>query len=112
MKRISYSGESVVTGDDIASALVDYAAELGRADSSDSVTIPTRTDSGASPVTFLIGPASQIVVSDDTETEGEELVDTAVVDELNRRRQRVGPPRGMISSYSDESSIADFPDFA
>jgi hypothetical protein len=114
MKRISYSGEVLVTGDEIADALVEYAAVLARADSSDSVTIPTLTDSGLHPVTFLIGPASQIVVTDDDEHDGEKLVDQAVVDDLNTRARHVGPQHGTYTAAEDqpESSLDDFQDFA
>jgi hypothetical protein len=113
MKRISYSGEVLVTGDEIADALVAYAAVLARADSSDSITIPTLTDSGEHPVTFLIGPASQIVVTDDEEHDGAQLLDQAVVDDLNRRARHVGPHHGTYTAAGDqpEASIEDFSEF-
>ena len=112
MKRISYSGEVLVTGDAIAEALVGYAAALARANSSDSVTIPTRSESGTHPVTFLVGPASQIVVTDVEDDAGQELIDDAVVNELTSRTRQVGPHRGTYTAATQQDqAVDDFSEF-
>src|ERR1700709_379786 len=83
MKNIHYAGDVLLTGDEIADALVNYAEALAKRDTSSSVTIPVRfPDSSIKQVTVLIGPASQIIaVPDDTndpEVVDEELVATFV----------------------------------
>ena len=64
MKRILYASGSVLTGDDIAHSLVNYAAVLARAGSADTVLIPAVTDHESRTVEMLLGPASQLIVED------------------------------------------------
>jgi hypothetical protein len=62
MRRIHYSGASLVTGDDIASCLVDYVRALAEAGASAQITLPVRlNDGGVGTATMLIGPTSQLV---------------------------------------------------
>jgi len=70
MKHIHYDGSTITTGDDIAEAVVEYAAALGANGGTDTVHVPTFDAHGtATTSTILIGPASQIVVSDAEEDE-------------------------------------------
>ena len=62
MKEVTYGGGSFVTSDEIAEALLEYAAALGNADRAATVHVPT---AGLSPdvteVTVLVGPSSQLL---------------------------------------------------
>lgn len=61
MKRVAYAEQSFGTDDHLADLVLEYARLLAHGDSSDTVTVPGRTEAGAiEPITLLIGPASQI----------------------------------------------------
>lgn len=65
MKYISYDGVEILTGDLIADAVLDYAAILGANRRTDTVAVPAVAfDGSITRTTVLIGPASEIVVSD------------------------------------------------
>lgn len=79
MDKITYAGESFLTGSAIAHALLDYAQALAQTASSAMVPIPTVDEHGLqSQSEILLGPASQIlstsVASELTEVEDEALV--------------------------------------
>jgi hypothetical protein len=83
MKRLSYGGESVFTGDAIADAVLAYAEALANRQSSATITIPARLKSGQrTEVNLLVGPASQIVAMHE-DVEGEEIVDDAIVENIH-----------------------------
>ncbi|GEK84303.1 hypothetical protein [Frigoribacterium faeni] len=64
MKRIHYADEYIVTGDDIADAVMAYARGLALKGRSDSVELPALTPEGeVGRFQVLLGPASQMVVS-------------------------------------------------
>jgi len=72
----------LLTGSDIADAIVDYAAALAAGRSAASVDIPVRTaDGGVGRAHLLVGPASQLV-TEPVESEFDELVDEALVARL------------------------------
>jgi hypothetical protein len=80
MERIHYAGGSVLTGTEIAEALIGYAEALAKGGDSATVTVPARHDDGSRGTAhFLIGPASQLV-SESEPTDLEEIVDPEVVD--------------------------------
>lgn len=90
MRRITYAGTSLLTGNDLAESLLDYARALAAQGSSDTVFLPARTASGSvEQVEILIGPASQLV-SEPADLEGPEVVDTDVVADLRRRSAAAG----------------------
>ena len=67
MRRIHYSGASLLTGDDLARGVVDYAQVLAQSGSSATITLPVRlNDGGIGNATLLIGPASQLVAVDES----------------------------------------------
>lgn len=75
MKYIHYDNSAIMTGSDIADAVVEYAAVLGANGRTDTVHVPTFDENGMVMYsTMLIGPASQIVVDDapDDELEPED----------------------------------------
>ncbi len=112
MKCIHYASGSVVTGDEIADVLVRYAAALAANQTAAEVRAPALVGSGEpGEVTLLLGPASQMLVSD-AEAEGPELRDPAFVEELERRVRMLGPLRAGFASATDQfEDFADFEDF-
>lgn len=89
MKRITYAGGSIVTGDRLADVIMDYAAALARADLADHVRIPALSpDERITEYDLLIGPASQLI-AEHVDIPVEELVDEDLVTELDRRARMV-----------------------
>lgn len=85
MKRLTYAGDSFLTGDAIADALLDYATTLARADVADHVVVPGLSRDGArTRFDIVVGPASQLI-AEQVEGVGEELVDDAFVADLAHR---------------------------
>ncbi|MDH2443250.1 hypothetical protein QDR37_04750 [Amnibacterium sp. CER49] len=89
MKRISMAGSDIaVTDGRIAAALLDYAMHLGQSGTTDTVTLPVAANGRVQEASLLLGPASEIAVTDnnDVSLEGVELPGVeAVVAELERR---------------------------
>ena len=79
MYRLHYAGDSIVTGTEIARALLDYAQALAQAGTSSTVDVPTLNEDGSpGRPEILIGPASQLIA--DAEISGfDEVVDEALV---------------------------------
>lgn len=68
MKRIFYSSGSVVTTDRVAEAVIEYAQQLARGETSDAVMIPVIAgDGSAHEARLLLGPASQLAAVDEEE---------------------------------------------
>jgi hypothetical protein len=66
MQRIHYSGVSLLTGDEIARGVVQYAQALAHAGGSAEIRLPVRLgDGGTASATLLIGPSSQLVTVDE-----------------------------------------------
>jgi hypothetical protein len=78
MKRVTYAGETFLTTDPVANALVDYAAALGRSGKAEVVELPALDDNGEPhQVRLVIGPASQMsAVEVDTRFQDLEVGDT------------------------------------
>jgi hypothetical protein len=79
MHEVTYAGASFITSDEVAEALVEYAAALANADRAATVEVPVGgLEAGATSLRVLIGPASQLlatpVVSEDVVTGGEAFV--------------------------------------
>lgn len=65
MKRITYSGGSIVTSNDITSALLEYTTTVADAENAVTVDITVLEPNGKTAVhTLLLSPASQFVVAD------------------------------------------------
>jgi hypothetical protein len=99
MDRITYAGDSFLTGSEIAHAVLDYAQALAQVGTSGTVRIPTLEDSGnIGHVEILIGPASELVTAE-VSTDFEEVTDTELVQRLTEkagRLRREGAPTGEI----------------
>lgn len=93
MRRIYYAGDHFLTGTAIAEALVAYAAALARHDAAEAVEVPVRRelDGGVGVVSFLVGPASQIVTEEVQALGYEELRDDALVAHLRERTRALAP---------------------
>jgi hypothetical protein len=101
MRRIHYSSGSVVTGDEIAAAVLEYAEALSTHGTADVVNVPVLLPSGnTATASLLIGPASQIA-SVPEELASPELHDATVVSELRRRSKA-------LASAPSVSLFADF----
>lgn len=89
MDRIHYAGDSVVTGSDIARALLGYAQALAHVGSSATVDIPiVNADGTEVRWEVLVGPASQIT-SRETDWDGPELRDDVLVARLRRQSEQL-----------------------
>ena len=76
MKRITYAGGSIVTGNAVTAALLDYATAVVSSAKSVSIEIPVLEENGTTALhTLLLGPSSQFGVAD---------IDGAADDESDR----------------------------
>ncbi|MDJ0322555.1 hypothetical protein QMG61_02090 [Cryobacterium sp. PH31-AA6] len=110
MKRIFHLGGSVVTGSEIADAVMHYAQSLSGRSQIGTVDIPIITDTGEQGrAQFLIGASSQLV----SVTSGSilcELVEAATTDDL-RRRALVGTNASMVGWTGDGFESPQFDEF-
>lgn len=112
MDKITYAGESFLTGSAIAHALLDYAQALAQTASSAMVPIPTVDDMGQRVQSeILLGPASQILSTNVT-TDLPELDDAELVARLSKAAERLrveGPaaPRPL----ADDAVVEDWPEY-
>ena len=105
MKRILYSGGAVTTGDQVADAILEYASELARQESSDTLQVPSINDAGTLVHTqLLLGPASQFIV-EEVETSAEDPVDPELVEKIRERTSHLQAPRPVASN-----NTTDYPD--
>lgn len=90
MKAVSYVGDTFLTGDEIAAAIIDYGVALANAGHADRVAVPVIGPAGPSVYEILIGPASQLSAAPVPDA-GPELEDEAFVADL---RARIARERG------------------
>ncbi len=97
MRRLRYAGDSVVTGDAIATLVVEYSEALARANTAASIDIPVRLDGGrVGSATLLVGPASQLISvpePDDTD----EIVDEELLVSMRKRIEDIGPVHAVVT---------------
>mgnify|MGYP001618817495 CR=1 FL=1 len=107
MDKITYAGESFLTGSAIAHALLDYAQALAQTASSAMVPIPTVDGAGQRVRSeILLGPASQIL-STTVSSEVAEVEDADLVARLSEAANRLrldGPaaPRPQLEDAAAE----------
>jgi hypothetical protein len=107
MQRIHYAGGELLTGTDIADAIVDYAAALAGRRTAASIDIPVRTATGGvARAHLLIGPASQLV-SESVESEFEELTDEELVGRLRSATIALSGTRPLVGGSAAEDEIDD-----
>ena len=108
MKSIHYANDTLLTGDDIADALVDLAAELAQRESSVSVEVPVQFGvDDIRNVNFLLGPASQIVAVPAPDSGYDELIRVDVVARL-RSLISDDPSRQVVTFEDPNRGFADF----
>jgi 3-polyprenyl-4-hydroxybenzoate decarboxylase len=84
MRRLTYAGLSVNTGDEIAELVLEYARVLANAQLAATVDVPVRAKDGSiEQVELLVGPASQIT-SEPAHGVGDELIDREASAKLRR----------------------------
>jgi len=100
---IMYAGEQLMTGDDIADALLTLSVALAQTGSASTVEIPTvRGDGTHSTVKVLVGPASQIVAMP-VESSHEELRDPHLVAHLSALTAELRPGQNYRAPTSTET---------
>ncbi|NRG42847.1 hypothetical protein GTU73_12535 [Rathayibacter sp. VKM Ac-2804] len=96
MRRIHYAEGSVLTGDDIAAAVLEYARMLASTATAATVEIPVRRGGDVLAARLLLGPSSQMLVEDEPE-DAVEVVDEALVADLLDRARRLSRPVPMAT---------------
>jgi hypothetical protein len=110
MHRISTGVEQLLTADALADAVLTYATALARAGTADTVTIPIVRDDGAvDEARLLLGPASQLTIVPDSDTDVDLPSADAVLEDLQRRTARLEPRPVQVEPV--EEGEASFPDF-
>ena len=90
MKHIHYDATTILVGDDVADAVIEYAAALSGGDRADTVEVPAVAPDGTMTTTkILIGPASELVV-EDAEDDVLEVDDTQFVARLRSAAKTFG----------------------
>jgi len=83
VKRILYAGGSFLTGDRIAEAVLDYAAELATAGKAARLDVPALDlEQRPARVSLVIGPASQLLA--EPVSVGQEMEDETFTQQLQR----------------------------
>lgn len=89
MDRIYYAGDSLLTGSDIARALLDYAQALAQVGTAATVEIPTVTAAGKPGRSeILVGPASQLL-SNAEDVPLDEVIDAGLVADLQEKTENL-----------------------
>ncbi|WP_430647734.1 hypothetical protein [Agromyces sp. GXS1127] len=97
MERIHYAGGELLTGSEIAAAVIDYAAALASQHSAASIDIPVRAHDGTiARAQLLIGPASQLLSEDVETVEDDELEDEELVSRLRAATTALSSVRPVI----------------
>ena len=110
MMRLEYAGGTMITGDEIADAIVRYAAALAIANTAVAIDVPGITADGVSGTfQILIGPASQIMV--EPSDEPGPVRDEEFVAHLNAEIELLQRPRVALP-FDDDQSIAAGDEFA
>jgi hypothetical protein len=93
MRRVFYPSGSVLTGDSIAQAVLEFAEALSKDGRADIIEIPVVLSSGGTgTATLLVSPSSQFAsVTEESELTGP--VDDVLVADLRNRAQKVATHR-------------------
>jgi hypothetical protein len=92
MKRIYHPGGSIITGSDLADAVMAYAEALSNRRETDVVDIPVITDDGSpGRAQFLIGASSQLV-SVTSAAAAPELTEAATTDAMHDKVRASSAP--------------------
>jgi hypothetical protein len=101
VKQITYIESELLTDDTVADLLIEYAKTLALNGKSDTVDIPAIGHDGiVHMTTLLIGPASQLIVTDLDVPERPDLDARAAIEDLRARIDRFRP-RPVLSEDPD-----------
>lgn len=105
-----------VTDAAIADLVLEYAMHLGRAGTTDIVSVPIPEEGAGGEVDLLLGPASQIVLSGSTESGVDDLPGvTEAIAELRARIERASGRTAEVIEGDDEldplEAFVDFDEF-
>ena len=113
-ETIHYDSSVILTSDDVADAVIEYAAALSGGDRADTVEVPAVAPDGTMTTTkILIGPASELLVEDADEDEDEEE-DELEADHTQRTRCAAEQPPpgdryGIPRSWLLRRTLGSFP---
>ncbi|HEY8590291.1 MAG TPA: hypothetical protein VIL55_12145 [Naasia sp.] len=109
MKELSYADRHVVTADEIADGVLQYAKALATAHLADTVTMPALGEDGRiSTVEMLIGPSSQITSVPVSDSSVVIPVEATITDLANRTRLLRGHHASVAAPVVDEGYDPDF----
>ncbi len=107
MKIIVYAGTELMTGDAIASALMEYCAALAQEGAAETIEIPVLDTQGVvRKAIVLVGPASQIVAQQ-IDTEFDDVIDDDVIRLLDERTRAHRPVAHARPAEFDRPSYTD-----
>ena len=112
MKTIHYAGDAVLLNDELADAVVEYAAALAKVGSSAELTVPVVIHDGSVLfATMLLGPASQLIATPSPEAK-EAAADPELLANITREIALLGsikaepvdaaPQQGGVDDYGLE----------
>lgn len=111
MMKITYAGESFLTSDDVADALLLFVAALGEAHEAESLRIPSmRTDGTTSYVRLVVGPASELIAVPEDSTFPEPNADE-FISGLRTRTRALASPLPITDSESNWGDSLAWDDF-
>ena len=116
VKRISMGTDALITDGRLADLLTEYARQLARAKSSDTVVLPVARNGEAEEATVLLGPASQITLTESHDDENDGVLLPGLDDmlaDLADRLNRLAGHGGLTGDEQDEGEPLEegFPDF-
>jgi hypothetical protein len=108
VKRLHHAGGSVLTGDALADAVLDYARTLGNRHLLDVVDIPVINDDGElGQAQILIGSGIQLMSVSAAST-SPDLVDEGAVNAIRRQTADMSVARARPFGYKDVGNIDEF----
>jgi hypothetical protein len=108
MQRIHYSSGSMLTGDEIARAVLAYAEVLGSHGRADVVQLPVLLEDGSTgSALMLLGPASQIA-SIPEPRDGNELRDEALISDLRQRARAFESGEHWSPQFTETVALEDY----
>jgi len=114
VKVLRMTTDRLATDDRIADLLMEYAAVLGRENTTDTIELPVARGGEVEQASILLGPASQITLTElhDEANEQTELPGVQeVVEDLKRRIDRYSGQHTVVPEDLPDSADEAFPDF-
>ncbi len=107
MRTVSYGGESFITSDDGADALLGFAAAAARNEFADVIHMSALGEDGEPIIADLvIGPSSELLVVP-SDSRFDEPDTTEIAATLRRKTAQLGPPRVSFGGPIDSARLDD-----